>query len=291
MEGEIELPGGIWHDGTRHLNASLRPLSGADQTFLVECCQGATPAERTTALLARCVYRLGPLTEISGEAVWSLTCGDREALLLQLYRSTFGDALDCEFHCPEPACREKLELTLSADELLLPKYAEWTPSYQMLVEDDGETYDVRFRLPTGADQESVAGFAVEDPERAASTLLARCIEEVRRVSNGAAPLAPEHWPAAVERTLAKRLESLDPQAELNIRMTCPACGTEFSALLDAGIWLYEDTAQRFNQLYREVHWVAFHYHWSEREILSLTPAKRGLYLHLIAETLDREAAS
>ncbi|HEX7048849.1 MAG TPA: hypothetical protein VF188_01455 [Longimicrobiales bacterium] len=39
-------------------------------------------------------------------------------------------------------------------------------------------------------------------------------------------------------------------------------------------------------LYREVHHLAFHYHWSEAEILAMTRSKRQRYLSLLAQHLE-----
>ena len=41
-------------------------------------------------------------------------------------------------------------------------------------------------------------------------------------------------------------------------------------------------------LFREVHLLAYHYHWSETDILELTGPRRRRYLALLAETLAAE---
>jgi len=40
-------------------------------------------------------------------------------------------------------------------------------------------------------------------------------------------------------------------------------------------------------LLEEVHYLAFHYHWSEKDILSMTRSKRRRYLAILAEKLER----
>lgn len=40
-------------------------------------------------------------------------------------------------------------------------------------------------------------------------------------------------------------------------------------------------------LYHEVHQLAWHYHWSEREILAMSRAKRRRYLALLSRELER----
>ena len=42
-------------------------------------------------------------------------------------------------------------------------------------------------------------------------------------------------------------------------------------------------------LYREVHLLAFYYHWSEAEIMGLATKKRHRYLEVLQEAITREA--
>ncbi len=114
----ILLPGGFWVDGVRHREAELRPLSGDDEVFLGDAGESLLPPQKATALLARCLTRLGPLPEVTPDAVRSLDVGDREALLLHLRRLTFGEHLQCILTCPE--CGEKMDLELNISDLLVP---------------------------------------------------------------------------------------------------------------------------------------------------------------------------
>lgn len=280
MELAATLPGGYWHRGRRYRRAVLRPLAGADEVFLLDAGRTLAPARRTTALLARCLERLGPLRRVTAETVRGLTAGDREALLLQLRRLTLGERMDCVLRCPVTECGERLDLELRVSELLLPPDPGSRERYETTVGEDGAAFEVRFRLPTGADQEAAADLAGADPGAAAALVLRRCVE---RVSAGDGALPASRWPPAVAREIPARMAELDPQAEIELRLTCPACGHPFSALLDAGAFLFQELAGRGRDLYREVHLLALHYHWSEAEILGLTPARRWLYLDLLAE--------
>jgi hypothetical protein len=40
-----------------------------------------------------------------------------------------------------------------------------------------------------------------------------------------------------------------------------------------------------NQLYRDVHYLALHYHWSENEIMCMTTSKRKQYIDLLEDEL------
>ncbi len=41
------------------------------------------------------------------------------------------------------------------------------------------------------------------------------------------------------------------------------------------------------QLYSEVHFLAFHYHWSEKEILSMSRDRRKMYVELLKDEIER----
>jgi hypothetical protein len=279
----IMLPGGFWLDGVHHRDADVRPLTGDDEAFLAEACN-LLPARRTTLLLARCLARLGPHVEVTADAVRSLTVGDREALLLHLRRLALGDRLQCVLRCPDPTCGEPMDLDLDVRDLLLPPYAQTAPTHQTEIEGHGTVWRIRFRLPTGADQEDAAPLARTDPARAAELILRRCIADIEREDGG--PVAS--IPAAVAEQLGALMAELDPQAELTFALTCPSCGNAFSAPLDAAAFVFQELAGSALRLFREVHRLAFYYHWSEREILRLPASKRRLYLGLVAEAVGGE---
>lgn len=286
MGRAITLPGGFWHRGRCHRQAELRALAGKDETFFMGEASQLPPARRTTALLVRCLERLGPLRKVTSEAVRSLSAGDREALLLHLRRLTFGDRLQCVLSCPEPACGEKLDLDLKVKDLLVSPELRRKERYDSTVQENGVAYRVRFRLPSGADQEAAAEQARSDPAAAAEALLRRCVEEVKATSNGGE--ACDDLPPGVARQLASRMAELDPQAELTLQLDCPLCGHGFSAHLDAAAFFFRELASRARNVYREVHLLALHYHWSEAEILAMTPSKRWLYLEMLDGSFSGE---
>lgn len=260
--------------GVPHRNAELRPPTGEDEAWLMETGRALLPAQRATLLLTRCLVRLGPISPVPAEAVRALPIGDREALLLHLRRIILGETIGCVLRCPAPECGERMDLDLQIADLLVPPVADAREWHEAVF--DG--VPVRFRLPTGADQEEAAGLARTDLEAAAGLLLRRCLD---RPLDGL-PAVP---PAVAER-LPDLLSELDPQAELSLELTCPACGHVFSTVFDAGGHVVQELFAQGMRLYREVHLIAFHYHWSEREILALSGRKRRLYLDLLSEALS-----
>ena len=281
---EVALPRGLWHDGRLHRHARLRPLTGEDEAWLSDVANALVPAEKVTALLARCLVQLGPAGEVSPESVRPLIVGDREALLLRLRALTLGDHISCSLRCPHEPCGEQLHLDLTAADLLLAPYPDPESSHRCTVGEGDDLCEVRFRLPNGGDVEDVAGLARHDAEAAADALLRRCVESVRRVSDGR--IVPE-WPPGLTAELSGVIARLDPQAELNFQMSCPACGHHFAALFDTSGFFLREMEQRAQRFHREVHLLAFHYHWGEGEIMGLSAQKRRLYLALLEEELSR----
>jgi len=268
--------GGEW---TR--DAQVRALSGAEEEFLAGHGADLLPAERTTELLARCVERIGPM-EAGPETVLDLTLGDREALLLQIRRLTFGDRLDAVVACPSAECGAPMDLELSVGDLLVAPYSNDGEWREASVEAGNAQHTVRYRVPTGADQVDAARMATDLPA-AARLVLDRCVRAVSE--GGAEPLA--ELPDELAEVLAGVLAGGDPQAELILSLTCPECGTRFQVLFDAGDYLFRETAAQRNRLFEEVHELALHYHWSEAEIMAMPTGKRRHYLELLAETARR----
>jgi hypothetical protein len=283
------LPGGLIRDGgSRVVDAEIRPLTGRDEESLADASLRAVDrsmASTVTELLARCVVSLGGAGPPSMDALRALTVGDREALLLHLRRATLGDRIDCVATCPDPACGERSDLTLSVAELLVARYDDAAAWHEELFgagvgRASKARVRVRFRLPTGGDQEATAELAGTDPVAAARALLVRCLTS----ATGSGGVAGE-LPDDVADAIAGRMAELDPQAEIRLRFDCAACGRPVDLLFDTASFFLAEIAATADRLYDEVHAIAWHYHWSEGEILDLPRGKRRGYLDLIASSL------
>ena len=266
----ITLPGGCWRNGAWQRDALLRPLRGKDELFLAEEAEGLTPARRTTLTLARCLERLGDEAPVSDETARSLTAGDREALLLHLRRATFGENVTSVLRCPRSECDERMDLELRVADLLVPPAESPAPVHEATI----GGHVVRFRLPNGGDLEEAALLALRDVNAAARLVLERCV-----VDHGGADAD------TLARELPAVMAERDPQAELVLHLVCTRCERPFTALFDTASFLFGELAARRGSLYREVHQLAFHYHWSEADILGMTAARRRRYLELLTEAL------
>jgi len=271
----VAIPGGIWDRGVPecdrpHRELMLRPVAPEDEVFVLDS-HDMVPSTRATALLARCL-------EGGRETAEALTAGDREAMLLQLRRLSIGEHVPCVLQCPVETCSEPMEFALQIADLLVPAYAAPLGQHELIADEEGARYELTFRLPNGADLDAVAPLARTNAPLAALELLDRCVANAR--ANGV-PQSPESLPAGVRARVAAAMAERDPQAEIELELVCPACGQAITTIFDTASFLLRELEQRADERLREVHALASHYHWSEREILTMSTRHRKRYLDLL----------
>ncbi len=270
----VRLPGGLWPSDaeTPVRDVELRALGDDDRYFALDLRDSLSPAGRATALLARCMTA-------GGDAAHALTIGDREALLLHLRRLTFGETMECVLRCPVPACGARMELSLQVADLLVPDYADVARIHRQQAVVGEASYGIEFRLPTALDLDAIAASAAQDAEQGAAQLLRRCIIRADRdgIACDAAAL-----PAEACEAVAEAMARLDPQAELELDLSCPSCQREFSVVFDAASFLLREVDQAAMSVLHEVHVLASRYGWSEDEILRIPAHRRARYIELAA---------
>jgi hypothetical protein len=183
--------------------------------------------------------------------------GRRNAALLRLRRSLFGDALQSCVACPK--CGERLEFALSADALL-----ERAASHALTHAQLGK---LRLRLPTTRDLAIVA--AETEEAVAARKLLERLAD------------TPAAESAFSDEELTRALDVADPCLDLTLDLSCPACNHLWRAPFDVPAYLWEEIELRARRLLDEVHALARTYCWSEEQILALSETRRRAYLERV----------
>ena len=272
----VTLPIGLDVEGAWTREVLLEPITGRALDEVRGEGPGRTPAERFSGMLGHTTARLGPFERPGPEVLRRLCAGDRDALALHLHMLMFGDGIEATLSCP--GCGELMDVELSASALLLPPFGR--PGVEESVRIGHR--DVMIRRPTGGDLEAVAGIAARDPDAAVASLLEAC---VRHIDGEPVPLAPDERDA-----VADALARLDPQADLQIELTCPACHRDASVPFDPSGFLLQELDRLARDLYIEVHALALHYHWSERDILGMPDRKRRLYIDLLEQSLEPNGA-
>ena len=78
--------------------------------------------------------------------------------------------------------------------------------------------------------------------------------------------------------VTEQLERLAATAELSTQITCAECEANWTETLDVAAHLWTDICTATHRLLAEVTALAGAFGWSETDILSLSPARRAVYL-------------
>ena len=286
------LPGGYWDSGgVLHREFELGNMTGREEELLVRA-SGTETSSLVSAVLSRCVRRLGGISPVTEDVARHLLIADRQYLLLKLRQSTFGDVVRADLFCPWAECGRRISLEFSLADLPVQEATERAPVHTFTLsalasgEDDPVLRAVSFRLPNGSDQEAVSGLLAENEAEALSRLLARAIQAIgpRSPANtdevaALSPLAREEIEAEMERVA--------PKIELNMETACPECGRSFAVPFDLQRLFFGELRTDSELLYRQVHYLAYHYHWAEPEIMAMPRTKRQKYIELLAGEIER----
>jgi hypothetical protein len=287
----VTLPGGyVDQYGVSHREVELSMLTGEDEYSVASTDASVAAAQLVTRLLARCVRRVGSIDEITPSLLREMLVSDRDYLLVKLRELTFGGKVECVMTCPQSDCAEKMDISLDLRQLgfeskpVNRRYFDVRlPRVEPGAETDAEEL-IEFRLPTGGDQESLSELFAQDPVAAADELFARCVSrDAAHADATTVAVLPREARPAVEEAIKR----LSPDLEIEIEAVCPECGAAAETTLDFATHFLAELQLDLQGVEREVHFLAWHYHWSERDILSMTRGKRRRYVALLQGEIDR----
>lgn len=246
-EHEVRLPVGYLDaDGRLHQTATLRKMTGHEEALLADRKLRTNGGKLVTELLNGCVRGIGDVTQVNRQLINALTSADRNFLLLELRKLTFGTELEASYTCP--SCRET---TVSIEDLdtfpVRVNDGAGIPEIVVELEDGYEDrsrdawYDVlRFRLPVGSDEERVSLIAKDNAAKGTNALLARCLVSV----SGDGEEMPENRREALGTKILSDLTMGDrgrierafrdemPGLDLSREFDCTSCGRPMRTSLD-----------------------------------------------------------
>ncbi len=228
-EFDFELPVGYMDDDGRvHRLATLRKMTGHEEALLADRKLRHNGGMLVTELLASCLRQL-------------VSSADRNYLLLQLRKITFGNELETTYVCP--VCGETSHALQDLDELPVRNVnGGGPPKIAVELEDgwedkDGEIYTTMvFRLPIGTDEEKIASIIRDNPSRGMNALLARCMLALgdmpshRREALGTKVIGDLTMGdrARIEKTFRREM----PDVDLTQEIEYAHCGHSFQTSLD-----------------------------------------------------------
>lgn len=241
------------------------PLSARELLIVWEQGLAQPPAQRALTLLAAACPDTPP------DALTKLSIGQRDARLLTLREWTFGSKLVSLAICP--GCGERLELTFNVADIRTTAEAEPAEALSMSVSD----YEVRFRMPNSLDLDAIA--ESEDVPAARHLLFERCILTAHH--NGEERSA-DQLPADVIDAVVARMGQADPQADVQLALSCPVCGHQWQVTFDVVSFFWSEINVWASRILNEVHTLASAYGWRDADILAMSPWRRQLYLQMVS---------
>ncbi len=180
-----------------------------------------------------------------------------------------------------PVCNSRLEFTLPIRDVYTPE-GEAPPPLEGTLAHDG--WSVRYRLLTAGDLVAATAGNRRDVASVRFELLRRAILEASLEGEPVpAHEVLDRMPEALVEALGERMMADDPQAEVELRLTCARCGHGWSSYLDICHFFWTETAAQSERLLGEVHTLARAYGWPQSEILAMSPARRQAYLERLSE--------
>jgi hypothetical protein len=265
----MELPGGFLVGGVLQRSFRFKPVTGALELVLSESGWSACnhPA-RVTAVLCAALDSLGDGDGVSADRVRNLSVGDRQFLMRRLATYIDDRLFWRTVHCA--GCGEKIDLPVRHSELPVKSAGEEYPETTL----ETGVGTLRVRVPTGADQEAIAD--IGDEEEALRALLDR-ITSAEAPEDGWRGLDLSRLSREDVAAIEARVEAMAPEVASHLLTVCPYCARENRVPVSP----YACLERPVGELFSEIHRLAFWYHWSERDILSLPRSRRRVYLDLI----------
>ncbi len=254
----------------------MRALSAAELLQAWERGCGQASFQRALILLSVAC------PELTTDQLAQLSLGERDARLLALRELTFGSQLVSLANCS--ACGQPLEFSFKAEEIRVVSETDKVKESRGVCDSENikplsihlDEYEVLFRLPNSVDLAAIA----DSPDVAMSQqmLLQRCVLSARFLDD---EINASQLPAEILEAISSRMDEADPQADVQLNLSCLQCGHLWQAVFDIESFFWTELQVWAERLLREVHLLARAYGWREADILAMSPYRRQFYLGMV----------
>jgi len=279
---KIRLPVGIADvDGRIVSEAWVSPLDGRTEIMLEHAERNAGLIAWVTTLLNNAVRLEGDFTNHNAAR---LSVADRDMMVCALRMLTFGPELWGIAQCPHTDCGSRLDVVFDLTTVKVPRINEQR-EHRATIERGPQKIDLLYREPNGSDQEILSRLLHHDPGTARYELISRCLIEANGIPDTTAKTLaglPEDLVHDIDKAISEGITSFD----WDLDITCSECSRVFASTLDIQAYFWEELQLTNEDFWKEVHQLAFYYHWSESELLSLTRWRRKMYLSHIRRHLE-----
>jgi hypothetical protein len=223
-----------------------------------------SPAQRALTLISAGWIERPP------ERIAKFSIAQRDMELLELREQIFGPQLSSIATCP--ACGQRLEFGIDGADLRAASEGNSDETFSLT----HAGYDVRYRLPNSFDLASLDPAADDEVNR--RHLLARCVIAAEQ---GGAEIPAAGLPEGVVAIITESMAGADPDADVQLALSCPECDHAWQAPLDILSYFWSEIHAWAGRILREIHALASAYGWHEADVLALSANRRQAYLEMI----------
>ena len=227
-----------------------------------------------TQLLERCTRSAGT-DSIERNFLWDLPVGKRIECLFRVFASSVESEITIGLRCPDPACGEGSEVSISTEALAELQKDAYTKEH-VEVSIGGDV--VALRRPTGSDQLAWLESTFTDSDAARRAMVRTLVHH----GDEAVAARPEMVPDDCLDGIEEAMEDNDPLVNFKLGVTCPGCEATSRLAIDLEALALRGLRSAQLRLLAAVHRLAAHYHWSEQQIFAVPVWRRAQYLRLIA---------
>jgi len=228
-----------------------------------------------TQIIRLCTYSANDVVPAE-HFYWSLEVGKRIECLMRIANSEYSSDLVTIIKCYKEDCQKYLELTLSLNDLLIETSNSINcDSSSLLIFGKNLT----LRKPIGSDQLLWLNLDCTNQNQAINCIIASLLNKNCDLIDDEI----KSFPDEVIQQIGEELSKIDPLIDYKIELKCPICGTRNIYRLDLEKLLLKKLREIQKELILTVHKLASKYHWTEKEILSISSLRRSIYLSLIED--------
>lgn len=226
----VTLPGGLVQMGGEVIQvAEVRELTGADEEALTKAGASMNPARYMQMLIKRAVVRIGDAEPPTPDMLSALLIGDRNTLLLEIRKATYGNEIEVAAPCP--GCAEVLDIVfdISKD---VPIHVLEDPTQRIYEVELRHGRKAKVALPCAGDQDAMIGEGKRTVPEMNTFLLARCVQDIDGRPVMGAPDV-RNLGLLDRRTILDFIAKTQPGPKYEeVKEECPACGREVPVPLD-----------------------------------------------------------
>lgn len=224
----VDLPGGyISPDGEVYRTAEVKELTGRDEEAIVK----ANSLSKAMLLtLNRGTVSIGDL-KATEDVLDKILAADRDAIMLGIYRATFGDTAELGAFCN--GCKDVKTVSVDiAEDIPIVKLNDPLEDRRFKVQGRKSEYTVI--LPEGKAQRDLATNTEKTTSELDTLLLEYCVVEIDgKTVMGKAQI--QNIGLADRRTLLEEVISRNPGPQFDdLSTTCPDCGGEVVVPINLG---------------------------------------------------------